>query len=238
MKATRTTEIEEAIASNDVSKARKLISAAIKNEPDADIYYLASLVALDDNQKSNFINKALELDPFHEESNNLLEGKQSNLKAQKTSENAHNKQSIENIVPDLKFKTPKLPSFQIDPSWRQRIKVGAAVGFFFSLIISVVDGYWSWSGLVIFTVIGGVAGFISPPVKKLNILTGGLFVVIMISYAIVYFFNEPEYLRISLPESTILGGVIRGGICGAFSGSIISRIIYWVKFSKKNNSAR
>ncbi|MBK9778622.1 MAG: hypothetical protein IPP55_00995 [Anaerolineales bacterium] len=120
MKATRTTEIEEAIASNDVSKARKLISAAIKNEPDADIYYLASLVALDDNQKSNFINKALELDPFHEESNNLLEGKQSNLKAQKTSENAHNKQSIENIVPDLKFKTPKLPSFQIDPSWRQK----------------------------------------------------------------------------------------------------------------------
>lgn len=236
MKATRTTEIEEAIASNDVSKARKLISSALKNEPDADIYYLASLVALDDNQKSNFINKALELDPFHEEANNSLEGKQSNLKVQKTSENAHNKQSIENIVPDLKFKTPKLPSFQIDPSWRQRIKVGAAVGFFFSLIISVVDGYWS--GVVIlsilfFMVIGGVAGFISPPVKKLNILTGGLFVVIMISYAIVYFFNEPEYLRISRPESTILGGVIRGGICGAFSGSIISRIIYWVKFSKK-----
>ncbi|MBK9778621.1 MAG: hypothetical protein IPP55_00990 [Anaerolineales bacterium] len=76
MSTKRILEIKESIAINDVSKARKLISVALKNQPDADIYYLASQVALDDNQKKEFLNKALELDPFHEEANNDLSKKQ------------------------------------------------------------------------------------------------------------------------------------------------------------------
>lgn len=76
MSAKRVSEIKEAIALNDVSKARRLISVALKDQPDEDIYYLASQVALDDNQKKEFLDKALELDPFHEEANNDLSKKQ------------------------------------------------------------------------------------------------------------------------------------------------------------------
>lgn len=76
MSAKKISEIKESIALNDVSKARKLISIALKDQPDADIYYLASQVALDENQKKEFLDKALELDPFHEEANNDLSKEQ------------------------------------------------------------------------------------------------------------------------------------------------------------------
>ena len=46
-------------------RARELIREAIK-DANADTYYLASKVALDDNQRKQFLQKALDLDPFHE----------------------------------------------------------------------------------------------------------------------------------------------------------------------------
>ncbi|MBX3086385.1 MAG: hypothetical protein KF716_32410 [Anaerolineae bacterium] len=57
-------EIKNAIDSFDIERARTLLREALKN-PDAETYYLASQVALNDEQKTEFLTKALNLDPAH-----------------------------------------------------------------------------------------------------------------------------------------------------------------------------
>ncbi|MCS6871940.1 MAG: hypothetical protein NZ571_10830, partial [Anaerolineae bacterium] len=58
-------EIRTAIALNNLDRARDLLRQALRGEPDAETYYLASQVAISDEQKREFLRKALELDPFH-----------------------------------------------------------------------------------------------------------------------------------------------------------------------------
>lgn len=58
-------QIKEAIDSFDLPRARQLLRDALK-EADAETFYLASRAALDDEQKHEFLQKALALDPFHE----------------------------------------------------------------------------------------------------------------------------------------------------------------------------
>lgn len=58
-------EIQDAIDAFDIDKARQLIRDALP-EADAETYYLASQVALNDDQKQRFLEQALEKDPFHE----------------------------------------------------------------------------------------------------------------------------------------------------------------------------
>ncbi len=65
------TQIKEAIDSFDMSHARELLRDAMK-EANAETYYLASLVALDDDQKREFLEKAVALDPFHEKARQSL----------------------------------------------------------------------------------------------------------------------------------------------------------------------
>jgi hypothetical protein len=65
-------EIRAAIDTSDVDRARALLREALNDTPDADTYYLASLVALSDDQKQRFLKKATELDPFHSEAHAAL----------------------------------------------------------------------------------------------------------------------------------------------------------------------
>jgi hypothetical protein len=58
-------QIRAAIDAFDVTGARELLREALK-EPDAETYYLASQVALNDEQKRQFLEKSLLLEPFHE----------------------------------------------------------------------------------------------------------------------------------------------------------------------------
>ncbi|PJF31373.1 MAG: hypothetical protein CUN51_03315 [Candidatus Thermofonsia Clade 1 bacterium] len=67
------TEIRSAIAVNNLDRARDLLRQALQNNPNAETYYLASQVALSDEQKREFLRKALELDPFHKEANYAME---------------------------------------------------------------------------------------------------------------------------------------------------------------------
>lgn len=69
----KNSEIKKAIDTFDTETARSLLREALK-EANAETYYLASLVALDDEQKNNFLKKAVELDPFHEKSHASLKG--------------------------------------------------------------------------------------------------------------------------------------------------------------------
>jgi hypothetical protein len=75
-------EIRAAIDTSDVDRARALLREALNNTPDADIYYLASLVALSDDQKQRFLKKATELDPFHSEAHAALGATAQNIPAQ------------------------------------------------------------------------------------------------------------------------------------------------------------
>ncbi len=67
----KNSEIKKAIDSFDTETARSLLREALK-EANAETYYLASLVALDDDQKKTFLQKSLEIDPFHEKSHEAL----------------------------------------------------------------------------------------------------------------------------------------------------------------------
>jgi hypothetical protein len=66
--STLNADIQNAIDSNDIERARTLLRDALPSA-DAETYYLASLVALNEGQKADFLKKALELDPFHVKAN-------------------------------------------------------------------------------------------------------------------------------------------------------------------------
>jgi hypothetical protein len=72
--------IRSAIGHADVDKARELLRDALQN-PTADTYYLASQVALNTSQQVQFLEKAIELDPFHQEAVDALAGMQLNHKS-------------------------------------------------------------------------------------------------------------------------------------------------------------
>ncbi|NWJ47282.1 MAG: hypothetical protein HXX08_15575 [Chloroflexi bacterium] len=65
-------EIQQAIEAGEIERARLLLRDALK-QPDAKIYYLASKVALNENQRQSFLQKAIELDPQYAEGNQTLE---------------------------------------------------------------------------------------------------------------------------------------------------------------------
>jgi tetratricopeptide (TPR) repeat protein len=65
--------IAQAISNGETSLARELLREAIK-EPTAETYYLASQVAIDSAQSREFLEKAVELDPFHEKAVTKLRG--------------------------------------------------------------------------------------------------------------------------------------------------------------------
>lgn len=81
-----TSEIRTAIDSLDMERARELLREALKQNPSAEIYYLASLAALNEQQKNQFLEKAIELDPFHKEANDEL-GKSKEVSAPAISSN-------------------------------------------------------------------------------------------------------------------------------------------------------
>lgn len=66
-------EIKTAIDSFDMERARELLREALKQNPSADVYYLASLAAVNEQQKKSFLEKAIELDPFHKDASNELQ---------------------------------------------------------------------------------------------------------------------------------------------------------------------
>jgi uncharacterized RDD family membrane protein YckC len=65
--------IQSAIQSGNKEGAQRLLTEALKNNPDGHTYYLAAQVALDTNQRRNFLKKALELEPFHQLAHSALE---------------------------------------------------------------------------------------------------------------------------------------------------------------------
>lgn len=60
-------QIKTALDGFDLNTARQLLREALPNA-DAETYYLASLAAITDDQRLQFLQKANELDPFHEKS--------------------------------------------------------------------------------------------------------------------------------------------------------------------------
>ena len=60
------TEIKQAIDSFELEKARNLLRGELQNNPSADVFYLAAQAALNESQRLHFLEKAVNLDPFHE----------------------------------------------------------------------------------------------------------------------------------------------------------------------------
>lgn len=84
-------EIQAAIESFDMERARELLREALKQNPSADIYYLAAQAAVNEGQKKVFLEKAVEVDPFHEKA--IVEIQQ--MEKFSTQNSTYKKQQIE-----------------------------------------------------------------------------------------------------------------------------------------------
>jgi len=69
--SSKNAEIKTAIDSFDLSRARDLLREAMP-EANAETFYLASRAALDDEQRLEFLERAVALDPFHEAARTAL----------------------------------------------------------------------------------------------------------------------------------------------------------------------
>lgn len=67
------TQIEELIDQHNLTQARDLLRDELRNNPSAETYYLASQVAVVHAQRRHFLEKAIELDPFHKEAHQALQ---------------------------------------------------------------------------------------------------------------------------------------------------------------------
>jgi hypothetical protein len=65
-------EIQTAIRHLDNEKARRLVAQGLANKPDADLYYLASLLADDAEERLDYLEQAIDLNPHHIEANSEL----------------------------------------------------------------------------------------------------------------------------------------------------------------------
>jgi uncharacterized RDD family membrane protein YckC len=59
-------EIQTAIDNFQMDEARRLVREELQDNPSADSYYLASQAAANHGQRVQFLEKAIELDPFHQ----------------------------------------------------------------------------------------------------------------------------------------------------------------------------
>jgi len=69
----RLQQISALIKAGDMDRARELLRAELKEHPTADAWCLATYVVSSPRQKVLFLEKALELDPFHERAHELME---------------------------------------------------------------------------------------------------------------------------------------------------------------------
>lgn len=65
-------EIQSAIDTFQMDKARQLVREELQNAPSADGYYLASQAAVNHGQRIEYLEKAIELDPFHQPAHDEL----------------------------------------------------------------------------------------------------------------------------------------------------------------------
>jgi uncharacterized RDD family membrane protein YckC len=70
--ATVLEQVENAINRGDAEQARELLRDELLSNPTAEAYYLASLVAFDEEQQREFLEKALAIYPFHKKAYTLL----------------------------------------------------------------------------------------------------------------------------------------------------------------------
>ncbi len=65
--------IKNALNNGDKEYAREMLKEKLAKTPTADAWYLASVAATNHTQRSQFLQKALDLDPFHEQASSTLE---------------------------------------------------------------------------------------------------------------------------------------------------------------------
>ncbi len=71
-------QIQDAIDRADIEQARFLLRYELQKQPSLEIYLLAARVAVDDQQRKMFLEKVIQLDPFHQEAHReirRIEGK-------------------------------------------------------------------------------------------------------------------------------------------------------------------
>jgi predicted DNA-binding protein len=132
-------EIEVAISTGDINSARAILREVMNaGIADAETYYLASQVAVNEKQKQQFLSKAIELDPFHQNAHEQLDLRESSVPLKSDEfDFTPNKGTVENKVDatsDIQQgETPAISANQ-KPSVKTSAGTAALVGFVLSLV--------------------------------------------------------------------------------------------------------
>jgi len=139
-------EVRQAIDVFDLEKARQLLRDHLKNNPSAEAYYLAALAAVSDVQRHDFLEKAIELDPFHKEAVLELEKSKISTKQSLLTQNKSHSEEIMEVkdhitrinheLAHLEKQTKRRPLLlRFDPATRY------VMAFIFSLVIWAIAGF-------------------------------------------------------------------------------------------------
>jgi len=103
--------IRDAIAQGNDDHARALIREELQRNPNADVYYLAYQVALNDYQQRKFLKQALDIDPFHEDAtqalNRLESGNDAPIKPRQETDDPFSEVSKEAMSSPITVSKPK-----------------------------------------------------------------------------------------------------------------------------------
>lgn len=189
-------EIRNIIQNGDSERARQMLRVKLMSNPTAEVYYLASQVARNEEQRRDFIDKALALDPFHE-------GASEAMSKLKRDENSFTPPQENPFRAEPRRETRPSPLFpdagQRQPAQRET-SIHALADFGTRFIAYFIDG------LILFFVMTMISlFFLQPPplvsdmtdIEYLNALTDWQNQVILVTYVVqtayyVYFLARNE----------------------------------------------
>ena len=229
-------EIQRAIDTFDIEKARGLIRDQLQSDPSADLYFLASQVALNDDQKREFLQKALDLDPFH-------------IKADAALKNLGGKVKRSDSPGDRRQTVSRAPEYADSYEYDSDMTQYELAGFGSRFIAYILDGII----LVIIQFIVGVCyGLLfltadNEPASTFNITANLLGIAISAIYY-VYFLTQNDgqtpgksamnirIVRLDGADLTVGTAIIRNVVGYFISAVVILLGFIWAAFDDRNQA--
>lgn len=234
-------EIRKAIDEMDVDRARLLVRDAMKAEPTAEVYYLASKVALDHDQRISFLEKALKEDPFYEDANRALKQLQPAQASAVNGTSAYGMPSTGSASDQLIVGSNK--AIQIDKTYELASPGNRLVAWFIDRLIIVIPLVVLFFGLLYFDP-GRGWNEQEARLNATSMLTGFLFIVFQIGYP-AYFLSQRDgqtlgkllmgikVVKLDGERITAIEGFVRDAIGYWFSSLFFSLGYLWILLDGK-----
>lgn len=210
--------IKQAIEDNELEKARQLLRPMLQNEPSSEVYYWASKVSVDQQQRQTFLEKAIELDPFHAEARKelkfIIDGDGAKVLPQKPVE-----------VTEPKNPSNEMPTIGTQPNskhWKTVLIASPIVGLVLGIFQSIPAFLW-WIGLIVPSIYIG---------RKSSSYVRGFGFGLLATFVAI---NAALFVEVFLLDLLTPPGTFEGAIIISFLGGIVSVASRWQYHYSKNN---